>query len=318
MPEDAPAMDLLTAMRDLGIHDPLPESVDARSRSALAAEIERTTRPRSARWLPRSRPARRIVIVLTALLTTGAAAAAATFVVRSLNPTKIAEQNVRDAPLRLFERNPDVIGATPAAEWKQTVIPSTVRMLGTFTVAGVGPLQYWVADTKQHGICGALRMSNGQWVGLQHRGMETGSFPGCYPTRAQVGAGALIIDGFDFINSSVTGRQGQHWFFIYGAVSTPQTLARVRDTFSGTNASLVRGHYFAIALHPVGNDYGDDVHLEAFDAAGQEIAAQGKPVVGSTSVRCVGRYDVRHERIPGTRRFALMYSCHRFVRYIVR
>lgn len=161
-------------------------------------------------------------------------------------------------------------------------------------------------------------MSNGQWVGLQHRGMETGSFPGCYPTRAQVGAGALIIDGFDFINSSVTGRQGQRWFFIYGAVSTPQTLARVRDTFSETNASLVSGHYFAIALHPVGNDYGDDVHLEAFDAAGQEVAAQGKPVAGSTSVRCVGRYNVRHERIPGTHRFALMYSCHHYVRYIVK
>jgi hypothetical protein len=119
-------------------------------------------------------------------------------------------------------------------------------------------------------------MADGQWVGLQHKGMAGGSFPGCYPTRAQVGAGALIIDGFDFIESSVNGRQGQRWFIIYGAVSAPQTLARVRDTFSGINASLVSGHYFAIALHPIHNDYGDDVHLEAFDAAGQQIATQGK------------------------------------------
>jgi hypothetical protein len=318
MSENTPPMDLLTAMRDLGIETPLPANVDARSRSALAAEIDKPTRPRPGRWRPRNRPARPAVLVLAALLTTGAVAAAATLVVRSINPAKVAEQNVRDAPLRLFEHNPDVIGASPAAKWKQTVIPSTVRMLGTFSVAGVGPVQYWVADTQQHGICGALRMPNDQWVGLQHRGMEDGSFPGCYPTRAQVGAGALIIDGFDFIMSSVTGRQGQRWILTYGAVSTTQTLARVRDAFSGTNASLVSGHYFAIALHPVGNDYGDDVHLEAFDAAGQRIATQGKPVAGSISVRCVGRYNVRHERIPGTHRFALMYSCHRYVRYTVK
>jgi hypothetical protein len=256
--------------------------------------------------------------VLAALLTTGAVAVAATLVVRSTNPSKVAEQNVRDTPLRLFERNPDVIGATPAAEWRQTVIPSTVRTLGTFTVAGVGPLRYWVADTKQHGVCGALRTPDDQWVGLQHKGMAGGSFPGCYPTRAQVGAGALIIDGFDFIESSVNGRQGQRWIIIYGAVSAPQTLARVRDTVSGTNASLVSGHYFAIALHPVGNDYGDDVHLEAFDAAGQQIATQGKPVAGSISVRCVGRYDVRRVRIPGTHRFSVLYSCHRYVKYVVK
>jgi hypothetical protein len=318
MPKSTQAMDLLIAMRDLGIDDSLPGNIDARSRSALAAEIDQASRPRHARLRPLRRPARRLVLVLAALLTTGAVAVAATLVVRSINPSKIAEQNVRDAPLRLFERNPDVIGATPAAEWKQTVIPSTIRKLGTFTVAGVGPLQYWVANTKQHGVCGALRTADGQWVGLQHRGMAGGSFPGCYPTRAQVGAGALIIDGFDFIESSVNGRQGQRWIIIYGAVSAPQTLARVRDTFSGTNASLVSGHYFAIALHPVGNDYGDDVHLEAFNAAGQQIATQGKPVAGSTSVRCVGRYDVRHERIPGTHRFALMYSCRRYVKYIVK
>jgi hypothetical protein len=258
------------------------------------------------------------VLVLAALLTTAAVAAAATLVVRSINPSKVAEQNVGDAPLRLFERNPDVIGATPAAEWQQTVIPSTVRKLREFTVTGVGPLQYWVANTKQHGICGALRMADGKWVGLEHKGMAGGSFPGCYPTRAQVGAGALIIDGFDFTESSVNGRQGQRWITIYGAVSTSQTLARVRDTVSGTNASLVSGHYFAMALHPVGNDYGDDIHLEAFDASGHRVATQGKPVAGSISVRCVGRFDVRHERIPGTHRFALVYSCRHYVKYVVR
>jgi hypothetical protein len=235
-----------------------------------------------------------------------------------INLFAVAKQNVRDAPLRLFERNPAGIGAAPGGEWTQTVIPSTVRRLGTFTLAGVGPIQYWVADTDQHGVCGALRMANGQWVGLQHEGKVGGNMPGCYPTRAQTGAGALIIDGFDYIESSVTGRRGQRWYIIYGAVSRPQTPTRVRDTFSGTSAALVSGHYFAIAVHPVGNDYGDDVHLEAFNASGQRIATQGKPVAGSTSVRCVGRFDVRHERIPGTHRSALTYSCRHYVKYIVK
>ncbi len=120
MPESTPPVDLLTAMRDLGIRDPLPGNIDARARLALAAQLEGATHPRPARWLPRSRPVRRIVLVLAALLATGAVAAAATLVVRSINPAKVAEQNVQDVPLRLFERNPDVIGATPAAKWKQT------------------------------------------------------------------------------------------------------------------------------------------------------------------------------------------------------
>jgi uncharacterized protein (DUF779 family) len=227
-------------------------------------------------------------------------------------------QNVRDAPLQLFERIPNVIGATPAAQWEQTVIASSVRKLGTFSVAGVGPIQYWVANTRQHGICGALRMSNGQWVGLQYGGREDGSFPDCYPTRAQVGAGALIIDGFDYIASSVTGRQGQRWLIIYGAVSGRQNPTRVRDTFSKTSAALVSGHYFAIALHPVGNDYGDDVHLEAFDASGQRIANQGTPLPGTPTVKCIGPYDYQRVRIPHTHQYSRTWRCRRYVHVLAK
>jgi hypothetical protein len=49
MPENTPPIDLLIAMRDLGIDDPLPKSVGATSRSALAAEIDHASRSHHAR-----------------------------------------------------------------------------------------------------------------------------------------------------------------------------------------------------------------------------------------------------------------------------
>jgi hypothetical protein len=77
---------------------------------------------------------------------------------RHVNLFQLARDNVRDTPVQLFENNPEVAGATPAALWHQTVIASTVRRIKTFTVPEVGPIQYWVASTKQHGICTALRL----------------------------------------------------------------------------------------------------------------------------------------------------------------
>lgn len=315
MPEPTPPRDLLFAMRDLGIPVPLPSQIDACTRLALDREIERAERARPSRSGSQRRGARRLVLIPVALLATAAVAAATTVIPGIINPVKVARQNVRDTPRQLFENNPDVSGATRAP---QTVIPSTVRNLGTFGLAGVGPLQYWVADTQQHGVCGGLRMSNGQWVGLQHEGKVGGNMPGCYPTRAQVGAGALIIDGLDYIESSVTDRAGQRWYIVYGAVSGRQTPTRVRDTFSKTSASLISGHYFAIALHPVGHDYGDNVHLEAFDARGGLIAAQGKPLAGTPTVKCVGKEHVWFERIPGTHRFARMGGCTHLIHVLAK
>ncbi|MGN6869619.1 MAG: hypothetical protein ACTHMY_14605 [Solirubrobacteraceae bacterium] len=200
---------------------------------------------------------------------------------RQVNVTQLARGNVRDTPLELFQRNPGVIDPSGAAEPRETVIPSTVRQLGTFTVAGVGRIQYWVADTRQHGICGALRLPGGDWAGFSNGGRDGGQFPACYATRRQTGLGALIIDGFDYLQTTVPSHNGQRWYILYGAVSTRGTAVRVRDGFSKREASLVRDRYFAIALHPVGNDYGDDVRLEAFNAAGQRIATQGHPLPGT-------------------------------------
>lgn len=50
----------------------------------------------------------------------------------------------------------------------------------------------------------------------------------------------MIIDGSDYIQSSVTGHAGQRWYITYGAVSGSQTPTRVRDTVSKTDASLVK------------------------------------------------------------------------------
>jgi hypothetical protein len=215
------------------------------------------------------RGGRRAVVLPAALLLMAAAAAAATGL---LNPSRVAQDNAADAPLRLFERNPAVTNATPAALWHQTVIPSTVRRVATFTVAGVGAIQYWVADTEQHGICTALRLPDGAWAGLQHNGHVGGSMPGCRPARAQLSRGSLGLDGFDHQDSAVIDSSGKPWLLDYGVVTAPGRATHVRDTVSGTSARVVDGKYFALAVRPVGRDWGDNIHLRALDASGRTTA----------------------------------------------
>lgn len=276
------------------------EPVLARLDDEAATAARSRNRPRGARRLSRALPLALSVAVVVAVvgvvLTLGghsssagpSTSPAASSPPKQVNPARVARQNARDTPIQLFE-SPSLrsMGAgfstgpgAPITPYPETVIPSTVRELGTFSPAGVGTVQYWTADTRQHGVCGALRLPDGVWVGLQKH-PANGSMPGCWPTRNQTGWGALIIDGFDYITSGVIGRQGQRWMLAYGAVSVPQTTTRVRDIHSGTDAAIVSDNHFVIALHPVGNDWGDYVHLKAFDAAGQRIATQGKPLPGT-------------------------------------
>jgi hypothetical protein len=268
-------MDLLLAIGDLGVAAPLPgDRGDIRARTALARETERISRLGRSR-LTRSirRGGRRAVLVPAAVLLSTAAAAAATGIATGLlNPFQVAHDNAVDTPLRLFENNPGVTNATPAALWHQTVIASTVRQIETFTLPGVGAVQYWVADTEQHGICTALRLPDGTWAGLQHNGRVGGSMPGCRPTRAQLSRGALGLDGFDHQDSGVIDRSGKPWLLDYGVVTAPGHAARVRDTVSGISAPVVAGKYFVLAVRPVGSDRGDDIRLRAFDASGRTIA----------------------------------------------
>lgn len=326
----------------LSRENPVPGKMPGLPIEPLLARIDEEPSPVPKRSLLESRGARRVIraLPLVASLAVVVAVVAVVFTVRGherstgartttpslptrpaqprVNPSQAARDNVRDPPLELFRHNPGAISPIPTTQWPETVIPSTVRELGTFAVAGVGRIQYWVADTRQHGICGALRLSDGSWAGLGNGGREGGQFRACYPTRQQAGAGALIIDGFDYLQTTVPSDNGQRWYIIYGAVSVNQTPVRVLDAVSKRNASLVRDHYFAIALHPVGNDYGDTIHLEAFDAAGQRIANQGQALPGTLTVKCVGRYDVRRVRIPYTHRTALEWKCRRNVKVLVK
>jgi hypothetical protein len=191
------------------------------------------------------------------------------------------------------------------------VIASTVRRIKTFTVPGVGPIQYWVANTKQHGICTAPRLPDGEWAGLQHDGRVAGSMPGCRPTRTQLSGGALILDGFDYEQTTVTGSTGQSWTIQYGVVSVPNAT-QVRETVNGISTPVIDGRYFAIALQPASRDWGDTGRLEALNSSGRQVAEEGKPLPGSPTTKCVGRYDVRRERIPHTHRTARIWKCRRY------
>jgi hypothetical protein len=243
MIERTPTMDRLFALRDLGIAEPLPDDVgDLRVPVTLQREIDQASRPgrNPRRWI--SRRVRRAALLPAALLLTTAAAAAATGVATVvLNPFQIAHDNATDTPTRLFEHDPGVTGATPAALWHQTVITSTIRDIETFTVPGFGPIQYWVADTEQHGICTALRLPNGGWAGLQHNGQVGGVVPGCRPTRHQLSGGALMLDSFDYAEFAVVPGDGQRWMIEYGIVSAPHPAARVRDMASGVSVPVIDG-----------------------------------------------------------------------------
>lgn len=339
------SVDVLEKLRR---ENPVPERMPALPIDSVLARLDSEPPARDQRSLRGSRRARRVlpalpaiaslavvVAVVAVVLTVGqrsrptSASSSATTATQPMLPKRvvpgavdlphIARENVRDTPLELFQRNPGVVvGPASASQPPETVIPSTVRELGTFAVSGVGQIQYWVADTRQQGICGALRLPDGQWAGLGNGGHDGGQFPACYATRAQTGAGALIIDGFDYLQTTLPSHNGQRWYILYGAVSGNRAPARVLDTFSKRSASLVRDHYFAIALHPVGNDWGDDVHLVAFDAAGRRIATQGKPLPGTLTEKCIGRYDVRRVPIPGTHRTTLEWRCRRYVKVLAK
>lgn len=312
-------MDLLFSIRDLGIPEPLPDSIDIAVRAALNDVIHSGTNApnqRSRRW---RRLWRRGTVIPVALVVTTAAAAAATGLLSPPSPQKFARKNVSDSALTLFRKSVPyqggrMVGGT-LVPYTETVIPSTVRMIAKRAVPGVGVVQFWVGDTKQHGYCTALRLPGGTWAGLKDEGQVGGSIPGCQPTRAQVGAGALILSGFDYTDEEVPTHSGGGLDLIYGQIVAPGDPTRVRDDIGGATGPVIDGKYFMLVLHA---GQSNDTHLVALNASGKVVADEHQPLPGTPTTKCVGRYNVRHDRVPGTNRTETSYSCHRYVRTIAK
>jgi hypothetical protein len=311
-------MDLLFSIRDLGIPEPLPDSIDIAVRVALTRAIH-TDANAPAQRAPLRRLLRRGPLIAVALVVTSAVAAAATGLLRLPSMQKFARRNASDSALTLFRKSVPYQGGTmvggTVVPYKETVIQSSVRMIANSTVPGIGAVQFWVGDTKQHGYCTALRLPGGTWAGLKDLPGEGGSIPGCQPTRRQVGWGALILSGFDDNNEGVITRSGQQRSLIYGQIVAPGHPTKVRDEDTGVTSSVLDGKYFMLDEKPSADG---GTHLVALNASGKIVADEHKPLPGTPTVKCVGRYNVRRHRIPGTKRTSLTWSCRHYVRTIAK
>ena len=228
---------------------------------------------------------RRSLLVPVALLCITAVASAATGVALGIiNLGQAAQRNALDTPLELFQADlPANSVPRPAPAWKQTVIASSVRMIAKPHIPGIGAVQYWVADTRQHGICTAIRLPDGSWAGLKNFRQVGGALVGCRPTRTQISAGALILSGFDYTDSEVIGEDGQKIILNYGEITAPGHPTEIENESTGARSRVIDGKYFLLVSYPTrgvrgGTDVGDGAHLIALDASGAVVANERKPL----------------------------------------
>ena len=258
--------DLLIALRDLGVAAPAAgDAGDRRVRSELAREIG--GRRRAGRRLRLPFGTRSITLMPAALLVIVAAtAAAATVALVDADPTT------------LFKSNPQ---GNSSPGWHQTVIPSTVRKLTTVDVPGIGPVQYWIADTKQHGRCWGLRGPDGSWLTLAMNDRSAGSVPGCGPTREQQvlaqrnSSVGLMPMSVDYLANSISNHGGESWTIYFGTV-TANGAAAVRDQGSGKTARLIAGRYFILVERQTTN-CGGCGDLRAISPSGDVLPANYGP-----------------------------------------
>ena len=191
---------------------------------------------------------------------------------------------------QLFTSNPaggGTPGNPPTGLWHQVAIPSTIRLAGAISIPGAGKLELWVAVTKQHGWCGAIRLPDGGWAGTKEATGAGGTAPGCYPSRAAANAASdppvYVISGFDYYDIAVDARGdgGRYWHVLYGVTELDKPVARVVDTVSGRDAAILSERFFALA---VADDEPEAAlptrlwHLVAYDAAGDVVADADKPL----------------------------------------
>jgi hypothetical protein len=260
--------DLLAAMRDVGVSSPAAgDPGDGRVRGALQREINRRRRPNRRVRLPFG--TRSIALMPAALLVVVATTAAAAGTVALFHAD----------PTTLFEKTPTAPSGPGLP--RETVIPSTVRIIDTFKVPGVGRVQYWVADTSQRGLCQALRRPDGTWAGYPDNGTGGGQMPGCGPTREQVVAAqgdshvGLAPMSVDEQSVSMKDSTGRWWDIYYGIVSADRAIG-VKDPANGQTVPLIDDRYFVMVVRRRGNCMGCD-NLRAIDAAGNILPANYGP-----------------------------------------
>ena len=245
----------LLELRDVGIPE-LPEPGDAgdrRVRTVWEREIASGRRPRFV-WMRRKIMIRGFGITPALLFAVVAsAAAAATGAIVAVNATTIFQKNPQ-------QQERDRSGTIPDL---QTVLPYSVRMVGSVSVPDYGTVQFWGAKTKQRGFCWALKLPNGTWGDYPRSlhpsgGWIGGTVPGCTETRQQqVVIGGAVRPGqqptgpeptpLEELTNSVKNRAGHQWDIYFGYVEVQGTAATVRDSVTGISTKVTSDGYYALA-----------------------------------------------------------------------
>jgi hypothetical protein len=272
--------DALYAMRDVGVTVPAPDDPgEDRIRTALARELStrRLLRHRRIRLPFAGRTIALIPALLGVTVATAAAAVGATALLQS-------------GPVAVFKHNAQPVGAVGSAP--ELVIPASAHVIDQFTIPGVGPVQYWIANTKQHGLCQAFARTHGTWPGNQAHS-PTARFVGdCRPTREQqvhqqmkaaaAGQGftGLLPMSVDEQSISVQGTDRRWWVIYYGVVSANGAVA-VKNPRTRQTAPLINGRYFVMLSHPGPGPDGTSCigcdNLRAINARGKVLEANYGP-----------------------------------------
>jgi hypothetical protein len=272
--------DALYALRDAGVTVPAPgDPGEDRIRATLARELTSPRRLRRRRIrLPFA--GRTIALVPTLLGVTVATAAAA------VGATAL----LQSGPVAVFKHN---AGTVAIGGGREIVIPSSAHVIGRFTIPGVGPVQYWIAATKQHGLCQAFARAHGTWPGNAAHSATARFVGSCDPTREQVVVQEMRIArtthqplqglapmSVDEQSAQIEGTDGRWWVIYYGVVSADGATA-VENPRTNQTAPLIDGRYFVMLSHPGPGPNGTKCvgcdNLRAINAQGMVLEADYGP-----------------------------------------